>query len=336
MAEIKPFTGVDDRVCLAEVIPLDTPFTLNIFPSNVCNFRCSYCAQSLGVEKLVQEYGLEQEKMSLDTIKKVAEQAKKFPHRLKLISMMGHGEPLCNSDLPEMIRLMKKANIADRIDIITNASLLTKEYSERLIDAGLDVLRVSLQGLSTEAYEKVCGVKLNYDTFIENLTYFYKHKKQCKVYVKTMDVSLKEGEEQKFYDLFSPISDRMYIDKVKPVYDGVDYSETAKDLTVDRYGNKHQKRVVCPQPFYMLSVWANGDVAPCDALYKANPLGNVHTSSLLEMWKSEELKKFCAFLLEGKKEEHEACRRCCAPDDVAHHSDILDFKREELKKIYKF
>ena len=47
MSVIKPFTGVDDRLKLSQVIPLDTPFTLNIYPSNACNFKCIYCVQSL-------------------------------------------------------------------------------------------------------------------------------------------------------------------------------------------------------------------------------------------------------------------------------------------------
>ena len=54
MAERKPFSGVDDRVKLAEVIPLETPFTLNIFPSNICNFKCKYCEHSLGGASIVK------------------------------------------------------------------------------------------------------------------------------------------------------------------------------------------------------------------------------------------------------------------------------------------
>jgi len=42
-SEIKPISGIDDRIKLSEKIPLKTPFTLNIFPTNACNFRCSYC-----------------------------------------------------------------------------------------------------------------------------------------------------------------------------------------------------------------------------------------------------------------------------------------------------
>ncbi len=337
MSEIKPFTGVDDRVRLADSVPVDTPFTLNVFPSEVCNFRCCYCAQSLGKEKLREEYGLQGQMMSIETMELAVRQSKEFPHRYKLVSFMGHGEPLCNKRLPDMIYCVKNGGIADRIDIITNASLLTPEFSDRLLEAGLDVLRVSLQGINSESYRNTCGVNIDFQRFYENLAYFYKASRAtgCKLYVKTMDVSLKDGETDRFYELFGGISDRMYIDKVKPVYDKVSYTEEQNDISVDRYGNRHERRIVCPQPFYMLSLWPDGDVAPCDALYKANPLGNIYDTSLAKMWLNKNHKDFCVCHLSGGRFFHEKCSRCCAPDDVAHKEDILDGDREKLLQIFK-
>lgn len=330
MSEIKPFTGVDDRVRLADAVPLSTPFTLNIFPSNICNFRCRYCAQSLGSEVLRRDYDLPPENMPLDVMELVVRQAAEFPRTFKLVSFMGHGEPLCNPELPEMIRMVKRAGIAERVDIITNASLLTPEYSDRLLDAGLDVLRVSLQGISSGAYWETSGVRLDFEAFCQNLAYFYSRRGACRLYVKVVDAALGEGEEELFFDRFASITDRMFIDRIKPVYSGVEYTESERNLSVDRYGNRHDQRVVCPQPFYMLSVWANGDVAPCDALYKARPLGNVRESSLRTMWESERKRDFCRLHLQGLRGSDPACAKCCAPDDVQHEEDVLDHNRLEL------
>lgn len=335
MSEIKPFTGIGDRVKLSEVIPLATPYTLNVFPSEICNFKCSYCAQSLGKEKIREEYGLGSELMSVQTAEIIAEQSKQFRNKYKLVSMMGHGEPLCNKKLPEIINIIKNAEVADRIDVITNASLLTEDMSERLIDAGLDVLRVSLQGISSESYRKISNINMDFDKFYSQLEYFYKKSAgRCKVYVKTMDVSLRENETDLFYKMFDKISDRMYIDKVKPVYDKVEYTEEQRDVSTDRYGNVHKSRKVCPQPFYMLSVWTNGDVSPCDALYKANPLGNIYNSTLKEMWDSDNKQAFCRMQLSGKRFADQKCSRCCAPDDVAHMEDVLDDDADLLLKKY--
>ncbi|MCR4925398.1 MAG: radical SAM protein [Clostridiales bacterium] len=336
MSEIKPFSGVDDRTPLSSVVPLDTPFTLNIFPSEICNFRCNYCAQSLGKDEIAKQYGLNGKMLDIETAELIAEQSKAFKHKYKLISMMGHGDHLCNKNLPKIISILKKADIAERIDIITNASLLTNEVSDSLIEAGLDILRVSLQGITDASYKKLTGVNVDFNKFYNQLSYFYKKSNgKCKVYVKTMDVSLdSKDEEKKFFELFEKCSDRMYIDKVKPVYDKVTYSDEQMDISTDRYGNRHSPRVVCPQPFYMLSVWSNGDVSPCDALYKASPLGNVHQTALTDMWLNKTHKDFCLAQLNGERFNHSCCSRCCAPDDVAHKEDILDDARNELKKLF--
>lgn len=336
MAEIKPFTGIGDRVLLSQVVPLSTPFTINIFPTNVCNFKCNYCAQSRDSEAFVKEYGVKKEIMSLHTVGCIADQILEFPDTVKLVSMMGHGEPLCNRELPLMIQTLKSqaGSKIGRIDVISNASLLTPEYSQSLIDAGLDVLRVSLQGITSQSYSKISGVNLDFESLYENLAWFYAHRGTCKLYVKTMDVSLAPGEEKQFYDLFSNICDRMFIDRVKPVYDTVSYTDEQRDTLIDRYGISHAHRSVCPQPFYMLSVWPDGMVTPCDALYHASPLGNVHEQHLREMWNSSEHCSFCRMQLSKLRHQHSACSRCCAPDDVAHPEDLLDDYASELLSKY--
>lgn len=331
MSEIKPFTGVDDRVRLADAIPLKAPFTLYIYPSDVCNFKCNYCAQSLGRKGMMEHYGVGNSMMTVETAEIVAQQSKDLHQKYKLISIVGFGEPLCNKQLPEIIKVFKDADIAERIDIITNGSLLTNELTDRLLDSGLDVLRVSLQGINSEAYKRICGVDIDFNEFYNRLSYFYeKAAGKCKVYVKIADVALSHGEEEKFYNMFEGITDRMYIEKIKPVYDMIDYSETQKDMTTDRRGVRHEQRKVCPQPFYVLNILADGEVIPCTALYKPIMLGNVKKISLRDMWEGKLLRDFRLTMLNGGRFTFHGCKRCCAPDDCAHPEDVLD---DDIEKI---
>ncbi|KMT22634.1 radical SAM/SPASM domain-containing protein [Clostridium cylindrosporum] len=327
-SEIKPICGLD-RTKLSEVVPLKTPFTLFVFPTTFCNFKCNYCGHSLGFEKMKEKYNFQPETMSLETYKRIIEQVKEFPNKLKMLSLTGHGEPLINKNLPEMIKIAKEANIAERVEIITNASLLTEEIAKDLIDAGLDTIRISLQGVSSDKYKQVCDYNLDFEEFISNIKYFYENKKQCNVYVKIMDIALEKEEEKRFYNLFSDISDRMYIEQCRPVYDGVKYSDKAL-IVADRYGRVHEKREVCPLPFFMLGIFPNGDVEPCDTIYKPVILGNVQQDTLLSMWNGEKLKDFQTLQLKKKRCNNNRCSVCCAPDDVAHPEDNLD---DETKKI---
>lgn len=333
MAEILPVSGFNDRVRLANVVPLKSPFTLNIFPTNLCNFRCIYCAQSQGYEHLQARYGMGKDSMSPDTMKRIVDQCKEFPEKIKLVSFMGHGEPLLNKHLPDMVSMVHHASIAERIEIITNASLLTHRMSDALISGGLTNLRISLQGVNAESYLRVCGKKIDYNSLLEEIRYYYLHKKNGGVFVKVMDIALSDGEEKTFFTQFDGIADRMFIEKVKPVYQGVTVGMKA-DLITDRYGNAHSHRKVCPLPFFSLSVWPNGDVTPCDAIYKPVVLGNVNDDSLLSMWNGEKRRKFLQEHLHFKKEFLPGCRDCCAPDDVSHPLDVLDGDAERLQELF--
>jgi MoaA/NifB/PqqE/SkfB family radical SAM enzyme len=58
-SRIEPIAGAFDRVPLAETVPLKSPLSLYVFPSNACNFRCTYCAHSMKKDELREVYGIE-------------------------------------------------------------------------------------------------------------------------------------------------------------------------------------------------------------------------------------------------------------------------------------
>ena len=320
--KILPLAGLE-RVALKNVIPLDTPFSAYIYPTNYCNFRCNYCAHSLGKQGFEQKYGFPMENMKLSTYYKCIDQLREFPKALKTLSLTGQGEPLLHPQLPEMIAYAKDKKVAQRIEFMSNGALLTQSLSSALVDAGLDCIRISLQGLSSDKYRQICGVNLDFEHFLEQISWLYHHKKQCQVFVKIMDVALEPGEEQRFYDLFQPISDRVYIEQCRPVYAGVAATQGLR-ATADRYGRPHAPRQVCPLCFFMLGIFPNGDVFPCETIYRPSYLGNVNTDRLIDLWHSEKMHQFWEMQLEGKKNENPCCAQCCAPDDVSHPEDVLD------------
>ncbi len=322
MAEIKPLAGME-RKKLREVIPLRTPYAVYFFSTNLCNFMCKYCAHSGGLGKFGAEYGLKAESMSFETFARAIDQLKHFKDRLKVINLSGQGEPLLNPAIADMVCYAKKADVAERIEIITNASLLTNSLSDQLIEAGLDCIRISLQGVSDETYLKICGRRVRTQELFEDIEYFYKHKKQCQVYVKVMDIALDYGEEELFYRIFDRISDRMYVEQCKPVYDSVELTRDFRTDT-DRYGREHGHRQVCPLPFYMLGILPDGTISPCETIYVPEVLGNVWQDELYKVWNGEKMKRFQEMQLKKMRSGNSQCARCCAPDDVAHPDDNLD------------
>lgn len=321
-SKIMPIYGLE-RTKLSEQVPLSTPLSVYVFPSTFCNFKCVYCAHMFSPEELKRQYGLDREIMSLETYRKVVEQLGEFGQKIKLLSLTGQGEPLTNKNIPQMVRIAKEAGIAERIEIISNGRLLSHQMADELIDAGLDTLRISLQGLSSEKYKSVAGVNVDYVKFIDNIKYFHDHKGQCNLFVKVMDVALDAGEESKFYEQFRECSDRMYVEKMLPAYAGVPVTD-GMNANYDRYGRAIGQRHVCPLAFYMLGIFPNGDVEPCDTIYKPIVLGNVHGTKLVDMWRGEALREFWLAQLRGERYSNEKCAKCNAPNDVSHPEDLLD------------
>lgn len=67
------------------------------------------------------------------------------------------GEPSLNKDLPQMIKYAKDSGVASNVELLSNGTQLTPELTEKLVGAGLDVLRVSLQGVDEWQYKEVGG-----------------------------------------------------------------------------------------------------------------------------------------------------------------------------------
>lgn len=76
---------------------------------------------------------------------------KRKSEKLRLFKV---GEPLLNKNVCEMIHYAKSADVAEKIEITTNGSMLNPELNQKLIDAGLDILNISVNGINEAQYKK--------------------------------------------------------------------------------------------------------------------------------------------------------------------------------------
>jgi len=65
----------------------------------------------------------------------------------------GFGEPLFHPDILDMVRRAKA--LGGEVEMISNATLLTKEISQELVKLGLNMLWVSLDGATPESYTDI-------------------------------------------------------------------------------------------------------------------------------------------------------------------------------------
>lgn len=323
------------RNILGEVLPLSTPFSIMVSTSNVCNFRCNYCSQSLGISAL-QSMLIENKIMPYAIFEKTMGQIKEFPEKLKVLNLTGFGEPLLNKRLPEMIHLAKTSDVANRTEIVTNGSFLTPRLSDLLIDAGLDTIRISIQGISAKKYQEVSGFELDFEQYVENIRYFYQKKKSQMMYIKILDASLEQTDDrEKFLGVFGDICDNIAIEHLVPVMSGVDYSKLKTNYDTGMQGFKNDQIVICPRPFYQILIDVDGSVRPCCNYAPPFILGNIHEASLVSLWNSDVMNQFRLVQVNGERFLNPVCRDCQSPVYGLNAEDNLDKFKNKLLQGYQ-
>lgn len=325
------------RTKLTDVLPLDAPYVVQIFPIYACTFKCCYCIFSIDPNKR----GFISNKIILDLglYKKFIDGMTQFPDKIKVLRFVGIGEPLLHKNIVEMIRYAIDKKITDKIELLTNASLLTHEMSDALIEAGLFRLVVSLQGTSAAKYKNTCAADINFEDFIGNLRYFYENKgKNIQMYLKIVDSAL-EGEEdtKNFYEIFGDICDSLAIEHTVPIHSGVDYEKVTKgkDMTQTQFGLPVTELKVCPQPFFTMQLNPDGKIVPCYSFEYPEIMGDANLQTTSEIWNGEKFQKFRRKMLDGKKEASHNCSECQISKYRLFPEDVLDNDVEKLKKIYE-
>ena len=113
-------------------------------------------------------------RMSDDTFEQIFESLKTLDP-LPSVYFGGIGEPLVHTRTIEWIARLKQLGVP-KLEMITNATLLDETRSRQLIDAGLDVLWVSIDGATPESYADVrLGAELPH--VLQNLRRFDKMRK---------------------------------------------------------------------------------------------------------------------------------------------------------------
>jgi radical SAM protein with 4Fe4S-binding SPASM domain len=325
------WVDINGRTYLREVLPLDVPISIVVEPIEACNFKCIYCRNSLD-----KPVGKKVPILSLNLFEKLINDFKQFPQKTKSLTFCGTGESLLNKDLPQMISLAKE--IANETVLITNGSLLTNETSKKIVDAGLDIIKISLQGLNAEDYLEVCDFKLDFDKFVSNIEFLYKNKKQCKVYIKAPSI-VTETEEQKelFSNTFENICDGISIQAISPLYKEVDYTNIKTNYKKTIFTEEFPKIInICPKPFYFIQILADGSVVPCCSTGENYcKIGNINNESIFDIWHGNKLQQMRMVQINGQRFKFPACKDCTLPQYLYNKYDDIDDIAEKLKEIYE-
>jgi MoaA/NifB/PqqE/SkfB family radical SAM enzyme len=123
----------------------DKPFVLTLAITTHCNLSCKMCMHH---ERYVKTG--KQSHMDLSLFKNIIDEVK--PNFVNLTP--DAGEPFMHPKIFSMIKYSKERGV--RVEIATNGTLLQRDY-DKIIDSGLDILKISIDGSTDETYTKIRG-----------------------------------------------------------------------------------------------------------------------------------------------------------------------------------
>lgn len=326
-AKIKPRIDLQNRTKLETVIPLKVPFIIFIDPSDVCNFQCKFCpTANRDLMKSIPGRG---HIMDFELYKKIIDDICEFEKPIKVLRLYKDGEPLLNPKFVEMIKYAKEKKCAERIDTTTNASLLTHEKSTELIEAGLDRINISIEGVNKGQYVEFSKYPIDFEKLVDNIKYLYENRKKCEIIVKICGDMMSEEDKKRFYEIFGDIADGVYIEHTMSCWPEYELKDIKINQEVGIYGQKIKEVQVCPYVFYSFSVNSDGSVSLCflDWAHKL-VIGDVKKESIKDIWKGEKLLEYQKMFLEKKRKSHPVCGDC---GQMSHGMpDDIDASAEEL------
>ncbi len=325
---------VRKREVLQDAIPLSTPYYICLDVSSACNIVCNYCVH-YDLTK-VRRKDFCNKIMNVDLAKKAIDDLKDFPNKVKVLSLYGWGEPLLNPNIADIIAYSRQSGAVLSTETISNGILLTPELSDKLISAGLQRINISVQSVTPEGYEEICGKRIDIEKYANNIRYLYEHKpKDMTIYIKIGDIALKDEEDIKqFYDLFGDICDEIFIEKIINVRDdSIANDNIGKIHDHGVFGQKVQGAKVCPYLFFRMFICPDGTCALCNAdWYRSITVGNINEQSLKEIWQGDKLRNIQLTHLYGNRNTIDLCSKCGNIKYYTNPADNLDAYAEELIK----
>ncbi len=276
------------------------PRKIAIEPSSFCNLNCIHCAHGIGSDGK-ERFRRKKSLLDFDLYKKITDEASQFKYSTRFVFAL-MGEPLMNKKFVDMIAYAHKKGIWTQLN--TNAVLLDPHTAESLIDAGLDMIYFSLDGITKETYEKI-RQRSNFSKVYENVINFIelKFKKNAKNLIIHVGMT-GEAENSHELDIFFREMRKL---PVNGVYSPLLFNWNGEiewansELEKLNSLNTDQRPPVCNPTFDMCGIQANGNFTACIYDHEGKHIsGNVKDNTILELWNNKRTRQLRKAVLDGK------------------------------------
>lgn len=268
------------------------PKFLQLETTIVCQATCYFCPQKKATRRPLF--------MEMPLIEKILEETsgQGIHYRPFILN-----EPFADKRMPEIVRKIKKDKTA-KVEFNTNGELVSEKMGRELLDAGVDIMRFSIDGIRKETFNEARGI--SYDRTYQNVTAFIKKAKAenhpVELEVRMINLPDTEEEQKEFRAYWEALGVPVLITDL--------YS----------YPWELQKDVVkkpCLKVLDQMFIYVNGEVTLCcwDSAERA-VVGDTRTQNTLDIWNGEVLAHYRKLLANGERDKILLCSRCDAYKNV--------------------
>jgi len=214
----------------------------------------------------------------------------------RLFNLAQYGEPLMDQCLEERVEYITKRGA--EVFFFTNGSLMTRERTRKLLDAGLKSIAFSIDGATKKTYEAI-RQGLNFDTVYKNVHEFIKEANgTCSIRIHMV------AQAENIHEI--PLMAGVWCGPGTYMTWVPRENRDGKGALMDASSNDP-----CSQPFRTLIVLTDGRAVLCCQDWEGEmPLGNVFQESVARVWERRLFEKAREKHRSGKKKEIPLCSRC--------------------------
>lgn len=280
------------------------PYIFVFEVTNVCNLKCPFCLTGKGISG-----GRDVRHMKYEEAKEILDAVGDYIYFLQVYTW---GEPLLNKDLIKIIEYAKQKNIY--VMLSTNATAMTPEYNNRLLDSGIDYITVAIDGGSNATYQ-IYRVGGNYDKVLNNVANMIdqrKQRRQGRPFLEWQYIVFRHNEHET--EKTENMAYAMGINKFTPlpayVEDEAWSPRTGKYRT--EIGNPERLKN-CDRPWSHLNVRADGGIASCCyTFFKKDDFGELSKNSFCEIWNNSKFQQSRRLIHQAKtKQKLEPSQLAC-------------------------
>lgn len=280
------------------------PSLIDVELTNACNFRCLMCPTGNKAMRRVSGF------MPAEVWARLLDECREWKPALRFI---GWGEPTLHPRLSEFVWQASQAGMLTHIN--TNGSKLTESLAVKLIDAGLDSIKFSFQGVDRKSYAEMRNTDF-FDGLLEVVGMVWRLG-NGKPYIQVSTTTTYEPPEQveEFKNLFGQIADQVTVGKT--IFSHMDMGavrlrpdEVTRLASLSAFEPKLKHPDPCPEVFDKLTVQWDGSVRVCCNDYDGiTNLGNILEKPLAEIWRAKTIEDYRASLA-GNNYSGPLCANC--------------------------